>query len=282
MTDIVRARFTHAPPGPEDLAGIAAIAEAEAGLSIGETKASMVQSRLAGRLRKLGLPDFGAYLTLLRSDAGAAERREMISALTTNVSHFFREMHHFELLRTQVLPELAVRARAGKRIRLWSAGCSRGQEPYSMAMTLLEVMPDAPDHDIRILATDIDRAVLQDATAGEYDEAALAPVSAEQKHKYFERHAERWAIGPGPRRLVRFRPLNLHADWPMRGAFDVIFCRNVVIYFAPARQEVLWQRFCRALSPGGWLFVGHSERVSPAAGLAPRGVTAYRRSGRGE
>ncbi|MFN0116056.1 MAG: CheR family methyltransferase [Paracoccaceae bacterium] len=266
------------PPGPGDLSEIAAIVEAEAGITIAESKSSMIQSRLAGRLRSLGLPDYRAYIDLVTSAEGAGERLQMVSALTTNVSHFFRESHHFDLLRSDILPPLVDRARRGGRVRIWSAGCSRGQEAYSIAMTILELLPDAGERDIRILASDIDRAVLADADRAEYDEASVSQVQPELRGRYFESAGEGWKVTPRVRGLVTFRELNLHADWPMAGRFDAIFCRNVVIYFSQSRQTALWPRFIRALATGGWLIVGHSERIPAGLGVIQAGVTVYRRS----
>jgi chemotaxis protein methyltransferase CheR len=279
MNLAVAPRRAIAPPGPGEIAAIAAIAEADAGIVIATEKASMVQSRLAARLRALGMNDFRAYLDFIESPEGEDERRRMISALTTNVSHFFREAHHFDLLRDRVLPPLIDRVRRGGRIRIWSAGCSRGQEACSIAMTILGLLPDAPDRDVRILATDIDRAVLEEAVAGVYDAQTLAPVAPALRDRYFTPADGGWAAGPALRALVRYRELNLHGTWPMTGPFDAIFCRNVVIYFSAERQAALWPRFARATAPGGWLFVGHSERVAPHAGFDVAGVTAYRRSG---
>jgi chemotaxis protein methyltransferase CheR len=258
---------------------IAAIAEADAGIVIAGEKASMVQSRLAARLRALGMTHFREYLDYIEGDDGVDERREMISALTTNVSHFFREPHHFDVLRNQVLPPLVDRVRRGGRVRIWSAGCSRGQEACSIAMAILELLPDAAERDVRILATDIDRSVLQDAAAGTYDIPSLAPVPPRLRDRYFAPADGGLSAGPELRAMVRFRELNLHGPWPMTGFFDVVFCRNVVIYFSAERQAALWPRFARAIAPGGWLFVGHSERVSPGAGFEVAGVTAYRRAG---
>jgi chemotaxis protein methyltransferase CheR len=236
-----------------------------------------VQSRLSRRLRQTGIRTYDNYVRFVCSDAGIEERQHMISALTTNVSHFFREMHHFDRLRTEVLPPLVARARAGGRVRLWSAGCSQGQEAFSIAMTILDMMPDAADHDIRILASDIDQVVVDFANAALFDLPAAAAIPPTFAAKFTQAIPYGIRIGDLPRRLVSFQRLNLHDPWPMTGRFDVIFCRNVVIYFTPERQSVLWNRFGDIMEPGGWLFVGHSERVSEAAtrGMRSAGVTTY-------
>jgi chemotaxis protein methyltransferase CheR len=280
-----------APPSPDEMAEIARLAEAVTGIVISEAKTSMIQSRLAGRLRALGLPDWRAYLDLVASPRGEDERRELVSALTTNVSHFFREAHHFELLRGTVLPPLAERARAGGRVRIWSAGCSNGQEAYSIAMTLAEVLPEAARHDIRILATDIDPKVLATAERAEYDAETLRDIPPALAARYVERtcggSGSRDSEGGGRiaapiRNLIAFRELNLHGDWPMRHPFDVVFCRNVMIYFSPERRARLIDRFAGAMPAGAWLILGHSERSpnGPDAPFRSAGITAYRRTER--
>ncbi|MNS68887.1 Chemotaxis protein methyltransferase [compost metagenome] len=232
----------------------------------------------------LGLRSFRDYCALIEGVEGVDERQAMTAALTTNVTRFYREPHHFDHLRDQVMPELAARARAGGRVRLWSAACSNGQEPYSMALTVLDVLPEAADLDVRILATDIDPNMVAEGAAGVYSEELLSPVPASGR-KHFEPVAGRpgqFSADATLRRLVSFRELNLIGDWPMRGKFDVIFCRNVVIYFDDATQEMVWGRFTPIMNPGATLYIGHSERVSgPAtAQLQTCGLTAYRLGGR--
>jgi chemotaxis protein methyltransferase CheR len=278
--------MTHAfvPPSGQaklsesNLRAIAAILHEHAGIVIAAGKGSMVQSRLAKRLRALGLPDYESYISLLTSEDGRAERREMISALTTNVTHFFRENHHFETLRTTALPPLLTRARAGGRVRIWSAGSSNGQEAYSIAMVLSELASDLTRLDIRILATDIDPVMIARGCDGIYEDAAVEAVPQVLRRKYFEPAAEGQRVIEPLRDCVSFRELNLHDPWPMKGQFDIIFCRNVVIYFDPEAQQRLWQRLENALNPGGWLFVGHSERVTldGTSALKTAGITTYR------
>jgi len=252
----------------------------ETGISLSGAKANLVYSRLAKRLRRLGLHNFNEYCQLVESDAGRAERQEMIAALTTNVTRFFREPHHFEHLRGKVLPGLLARARSGERIRLWSAACSSGQEPYSMALTLLDLMPDALRHDIRILATDIDPNVLATGERGAYEETLLEPVPAAMRKKHFLPVAGGLMRASDElRALVSFRKLNLIGHWPMRGKFQALFCRNVVIYFENDTQEKIWARMLPLMEPGAALYIGHSERVSGAAEteLSSDGVTIYRK-----
>lgn len=269
---------------PENFAQIASIAHRDAGLVISETKLAMVQSRLIKRLRALGLRDFGEYIGWLNGPDGAEERRKLISALTTNVSHFFRESHHFETLRTQTIPELVEKAKSGKRVRLWSAGCSNGQEPYSIALTLLEAFPDVHNYDVRVLATDIDPEVLAFAQRGSYPHPMLQGIAAELRKKYMETdNCGQSRFNSQVRNLVHFRMLNLHAPWPMKIAFDTIFCRNVMIYFDETAQDQLYKRFTEALAEDAWLFLGHSERLGKhgAGKFKPAGVTTYRRLAKG-
>ena len=273
---------------PGDLAqfdAIAALAHAEAGLVLPRDKAPMVLARIGKRIRAGGHADLAAYCAHLHSADGEAERRELIYTLTTNVTSFFRERHHFDALRERLLPELAARARAGGRVRLWSAGCSTGQEPYSIAMVVLEALPEADSCDIRILATDIDPHVLARAEAGLYPDQQVEGVPDALRGRHFVPAPEAGVAGARRvadpvRRLVTFRPLNLLGSWPMKGRFDIVFCRNVVIYFDRETQSRLWQRFAAALVPGGHLFVGHSERIDTAAcgAFRPAGTTMYQRA----
>jgi chemotaxis protein methyltransferase CheR len=266
----------------EDFQAIAAMLHADAGIYLAETKATLVYSRLAKRLRALGLESFRDYCTLIAGAEGVGERQKMIAALTTNVTRFFREPHHFEHLKTQVLVPLADAARKGRRVRFWSAACSSGQEPYSIALTVLSVLPEAASLDIRVLATDIDPHMIADGRVGIYGENAIADVPPELRRNYFVRtsgHGDRmWGVADDLREMVAFRELNLNGAWPMKGTFDAIFCRNVVIYFDEPTQQRIWSRFVPLMVPGASLYIGHSERVSgpAAAQLESDGITTYR------
>jgi chemotaxis protein methyltransferase CheR len=270
-----------AGPTPTEFAAIARIAAEDAGIFIAPGKTSMVQSRLLSRLRVLGMADYTAYLALIGSDAGHGERRAMISALTTNVTQFFREAHHFEAFATHILPGLIAHARRGGRVRIWSAGCSTGQEPLSIAMTILSQAADAAKMDIRVLATDIDEVVIAHARAGRYDAAALSAIPGEHRARFVTDAQDGPQLTDGPAQIVRFHQLNLHAAWPMTRSFDAIFCRNVAIYFTVETQAALWPRFASVLAPRGWLFVGHSERVPSGADshFMGCGITTYRLRG---
>ena len=246
---------------------ISALAYRAIGINLQLGKEGLVRSRLSKRLRELGLSSFDAYLEHIESEAGRPELAQMVDALTTNKTDFFREIEHFHFLREHVLPALTRDGRG--RLRIWSAACSSGEEPYSIAMLLREELPSLDRMDVRILATDISARVLARARDGEYGEATLAPVSQALLRKYFTplgpASSQRYRASDGLRSLVRFARLNLIGPWPMRGPFDVIFCRNVMIYFDKATQERLVARFWELLAPGGYLLVGHSESLTSLA-----------------
>jgi len=233
-------------------------------------------------VRALGLENFRDYCAHIASSGGGGERQKMLAAMTTNVTHFFREPHHFEHLKGQVLPPLLHAANRGARVRIWSAGCSSGQEPFSIALTIFSLMPHAELYDIKVLASDIDPYMVERGRQAIYNDAALAAVPVELRNRYFvsarDDGEKAWTATGQLRKLVAFRELNLNGSWPMKGPFQAIFCRNVVIYFDERTQQNIWSRFAPLLTPGGWLYVGHSERVSgPAASVfSSQGITTYR------
>nr|WP_255616820.1 protein-glutamate O-methyltransferase [Aurantimonas sp. VKM B-3413] len=276
-----------------DFTTIAKLLYEDAGIFLAESKATFVYSRLSKRLRSLGLQSFRDYCSYVADSNGASERIAMLAALTTNVTHFFREQHHFDHLRTDLLPPLLAAAKKGGRVRIWSAGCSIGHEPYSIAMTILSMMPDAADYDVRILASDIDPNVVATGRAGVYPSNLLESVPTEFRRKFFRPTYEegearsargtaemKFEVVDAMRDLVAFRELNLVGDWPMRGMFDAIFCRNVTIYFDQPTRERVWKRFGERILPEGFLYVGHSERVTGPAleGLRFEANTMYRKS----
>lgn len=267
----------------EDFRTIAAVLHGDAGIYLPDTKATLVYSRLAKRLRALGMSSFREYCKLIQDHEGVDERQHMLAALTTNVTRFFREPHHFDHLRDVVMPALAARARAGGRVRLWSAACSTGQEPYSMALTALAILPDAARYDFRILASDIDPNVVRTAREGVYSREAIDPVPANLRkylNKAPDQGVDMWRVAPEVQELIAFRELNLIKPWPMKGRFDVIFCRNVVIYFDDKTQETVWRKFIDVMSPGARLYIGHSERVTGDGGrLTSDGLTVYKAGG---
>lgn len=263
-------------------AAIAGIVHAECGIVLTESKRNLLVSRLTPRLRELRLTNFADYRKRLQGPEAAAERNRLVSLVTTNVTHFLREKHHFDSLRDIVFPPLVKRARTGGKVRIWSAGCSTGEEPYSIAMCLLDQLRDAPEHDIRIIGTDIDPSVINAARIGEYTELSksrLPPLWQERYVAPAPGPSGRYRLKDSPRALVSFAKLNLLADWPIRSPLDVIFCRNVMIYFDDATERKLLSRFTDHLAPGGHLFLGHSERAgsNAMARLTAVGVTHYRR-----
>lgn len=262
----------------DDFRTIAATLHAAAGIALPESKATLVYSRLAKRLRALGLESFRDYCALVTGAEGLDERQQMIVALTTNVTRFFREPHHFDHLKEKVLPPLLAAAKRGGSVRIWSAACSNGQEPYSIALTILSLMPDAPQYDVKILATDIDTQMLAEARAGSYSTQIVAAVPPELRARWFERDGENLRVSEPVRQLVTFNELNLIGDWPMRRQFQAIFCRNVVIYFEEETQSKVFSRFLPLMSPDARLYIGHSERVcgDAAARMETDGVTTYR------
>lgn len=262
---------------PEIFSTICQIVYDDFALNLDDTKKSMVYRRLSPRLKALGVTDFRDYADLLQTDT--AERRGLMSLLTTNLTSFFRERHHFEFLEADWLPELIKRARSGGRVRLWSAACSTGQEPYSMAMSILEACPEAASLNIKILGTDVDSSVVKIAKKGTYDEDKVDGIPPALRAKYFTRSNDCLQASDSLRSLISFGQLNLIGDWPFSGVFDVIFCRNVAIYFDAKTQERLWEKLTGQMPKGSLLCIGHSERIAGAAAdtVKSLGKTAYER-----
>ncbi len=250
------------------------------GIALSEAKREMVYSRLSRRLRALGLHSFAEYRTRLESDEQEIEH--FTNAITTNLTAFFREPHHFEFLGRTVLQELATRASGGRRLRIWSAGCSTGEEVYSIAMTVRENLPAYSQWDVKLLATDLDSSVLEVGEQGIYPAERIAKLPSERVKRWFLRGSGsavgKVRVNDELRAMVAFRQLNLMQPWPMRNGFDVIFCRNVVIYFDKPTQAQLFNRFADALHPGGYLFIGHSETLSNLTDrFQSLGKTIYRK-----
>lgn len=240
---------------------------AHTGIALSDHKRALVYARLAKRLRHHQLERFTDYYQLLtEDDPDGHELVEMINCITTNKTDFFREPHHFRFLSEHVFSEIRARAPAQRRLRLWSAGTATGEEAYTIAMTVREAFPALESWDIRILATDIDTRVLAHAAEGEYTAEQVERVPIELRHRYFyqgEGANAGWVQAKSALKdLIRFRRLNLMDDpWPMRGPFDAIFCRNVIIYFDRPTQRRLIERMTQLLRPGGYLFLGHSESL---------------------
>lgn len=247
------------------------LAKERAGIHLTEAKFDLVYSRLARRIRALRLRSFADYLGYLAKN-DEDEAREMINALTTNVTAFFRENHHFDFL-----ADAASKRIQASPIKVWCCASSTGEEPYSIAMTLME----ARRPDFRILASDLDTVVLRTAAAGVYPEARVEGVPPEQLRRWFmtgcgDRDGT-VRVRPELQTQIRFRQINLMNDWPIKGPLDAIFCRNVIIYFERSTQIALFHRFADLLRPGGFLFLGHSESVQDEPRLRSVGRTIYER-----
>ncbi len=248
-----------------------------AGISLNPSKQSMVYSRLARRLRALGCPGFGPYLDALESDrAGAGEWQEFVNALTTNLTSFYREAHHFP-----IVAEHALARAAHGPVRLWCCAASTGEEPYTMAITMMEAFGSLTPP-VSILATDIDTAVLAKAERGVYAAEVVEKLPAALLKRYFLRgRGEQQGLArvrPEVRALVSFKALNLlDSRWPLETRFDAIFCRNVMIYFDKPTQHGVLEKLAARLTPQGLLFAGHSENFTQARDLFElQGKTVYR------
>lgn len=267
--------------GPADFKAVSDLVHAHAGIVLPQGKAMLVYSRLAPLVRESGLGTFSAYVEQMRLDGEL--RLRAIKALTTNHTFFYRESHHFEHFAREVRPGMIRALEAGERARIWSAGCSSGEETWSLLMTLLG--PERPAglqiarRNLRLLASDLATHALTKARAATYGVSEIEPVPEPLRKAWATIDGAKATIADTLRDLVRFRELNLLEDWPMRGKFDVIFCRNVMIYFDNPTKERLVGRFAEMLRPGGHLYIGHSERVTgPAQDLLnPVGPTIYRR-----
>ncbi len=251
----------------------------EAGISLSDAKRTMVYSRLARRLRSLSLKKFSSYCDLLKN-RDEHELVNFINAITTNLTSFFREKHHFEFMVSTLIPRWIKSRSDTRRLRIWSAGCSTGEEPYSIAITLLEHFPELEKWDIKILATDLDTNVVSIAKNGVYNVERTEGLPKSMLKRWFLKRSSgdsgEVKVSPELQDLIIFKQLNLHQDWPFDGPFDLIFCRNVVIYFNKDTQRVLVDRYADKLSDEGFLFLGHSEnlyRVSDRFNLV--GNTVY-------
>lgn len=263
-----------------DFLKIAKLVKEQTGIVLGERKRNLVYGRLSRRLRALGIDNFSDYCTRLEGPEGESECRLMVNAITTNLTGFYREAHHFEFLAKEVLAGIAKSpSAADRRLRIWSAGCSSGEEPYSIAMTVQKAFENGTRWDAKILATDIDTEMIATAKAGCYPVGYAAPIpDAMQRQFVRQSDDQNIVMSETLKSLIVFKPLNLFDSWPMQGPFDAIFCRNVVIYFDSDAKRVLFDRFADILKPGGWMFIGHSEslfRVSDR--FRHVGRTIYRR-----
>jgi chemotaxis protein methyltransferase CheR len=238
------------------------------GINLHDGKRELVHARISKRLRLGGFPNATEYVRQVLSAGEGEEFTELIDSLSTNLTSFFREMGHFDYLMQSFLPELLRRKQSARssRIRAWSAGCSTGEEPYSLAITLLDATGNDPSWDTKLLATDISTKVLQTARTGVYDRSRAASVPPLLRGSYLTPCSVNGRsvneVAPAVRRLVTFAYLNLMEPWPFSGPFDFIFCRNVMIYFDKPTQQKLVNRFWDCLDRGGLLFTGHSESLT--------------------
>jgi chemotaxis protein methyltransferase CheR len=253
------------------------------GITLSEAKRELVYGRLSRRLRALHMESFREYRALLAGPEGKNELGEFTNAVTTNLTSFFRESHHFDYLRKHILEPMAEGDPRRRRLRLWSSACSTGEEPYSIAMTIAETLPDWQRFDIRILATDLDTDVLSRAASGLYSDDRVRGLAPSRMKRFFTSTEENGKpahrFDPQLSSLVSFRQLNLMHPLPMRGPLDVIFCRNVIIYFDKDTQRELFTRIAPLQTADALLFLGHSEslfKVSEAYDLI--GKTIYRRT----
>lgn len=257
-----------------DLERFAKLAHASSGVVLNTAKRQMVRSRLIRRLRARGLDSFASYADLLeRGDP--AEEQEFLNSITTHHTGFYREPHHFETLETH-LATWSKRNLQQDPIKIWSSAASTGQEPYTIGMSILRVDPAARRQTYKILGTDIDTAVIDYASNGRYPAADLERSTNDYWRPYFDAVGDaEFCVQQRLRSLISFNQLNLLKSWPITGTFDVVFCRNVIIYFDNPTKERLLARIREVLRPGGLLFLGHSETLGARDGLKPIGRTTF-------
>jgi chemotaxis protein methyltransferase CheR len=268
---------------PQEFEFVRTVVEKNAGIVLSSNKMQLVQGRLVRRARELGLSSIGEYCDIIRN-GGPEELVGLINAITTNVTSFFRESHHFDALTSVMLPEAIGRNERSRRLRIWSAGCSSGEEPYSIAMASAEALNNTRGWDFKILATDIDSEILHIAEQGYYTSERMTGISDERRRRWFVRDDTNeegdLQVIAELKSLITFRPLNLMNNWPMRGPFDVIFCRNVMIYFDQPTRDRLLMRYAGLLADGGYLCLGHSESIhSQHSHFKLVGRTIYRKVG---
>ncbi|MBT3348625.1 MAG: protein-glutamate O-methyltransferase [Thiotrichales bacterium] len=246
----------------KDFAKVKKIIGEHAGINLCESKRSLVYNRLTKRLRHLKLNKFSDYLDFVDTHI-EEEFSNFVNAITTNLTFFFREEHHFKFLLDSEFERIMEKNKATKKVRIWSAGCSTGEEPYSIAIAVKEKFPE--DWDVKILATDLDFNVVAHGKAGIYKEKSLEGVSTKRKKVWFKHgsgeNAGNVKVSPELQQLITFKQLNLMKDWPIKGPLDLIFCRNVMIYFNKETQKKLAQRYAAILADDAHLIIGHSESL---------------------
>lgn len=255
-----------------------------AGIDLADTKTEMIYSRISRLIREMDLHSFDEYCNYLKAFPEKANTK-FINTITTNLTSFFREMHHFSYLTETVFPHILTKKSIDKKIRIWSAGCSTGEEPYSLSFVARDFFQGKDGWDVKILATDIDKDALAVAKKGIYSSDIVAKLPPEQINRYFKcinsnsQNEKQYEVKNFYRDIITFNHLNLHDnDWPMRFAFDVIFCRNVIIYFTREMQIALIEKFVKLIQLKGYLMLGHSESIPPTlSNLKPIGKTIYQR-----
>ena len=265
----------------EDFKFLSELAYERSGIVWSASKRNLAYGRLSRRLRALKLNSFRQYRDYLTSNPREIEN--FINSISTNHTKFFRENHHFEHFHAHVAKPLALQ-RTSQRVRIWSAGCSSGEEPYTIAAVLAAELGGVGKHDIKMLATDIDTDILAKAARGEFPGSTVQDVPAKYRPFFDDVETVRGQttiyMPAELRNMIAFRQLNLLGPWPFKGLFDAIFCRNVMIYFDGPTKENLIERFAAQLKPGGWLYIGHSESlIGVHPGLKLMGRTIYRRAG---
>jgi len=264
------------PLSDKEFERLRGLVRAHTSIELPDIKRGLVHSRFLKRLKALGLSNFDQYCDLIDNEE-SPEIEEFVNAITTNFTRFFREQHHFDYLR-----ELLSEHQQDRKLRIWSAGCATGEEPYSIAMALHDLIDDIAAWDIRILATDIDTDALRSASEGIYPQSKIDDLDERILKRWFQRgrglFAGRARVQPALREMISFKELNLFASWPMSKPFDIIFCRNVVIYFGLDAKKALFARFAEAQRPGDYLFAGHSENIGRLCDRYKAvGNTVYRR-----
>jgi chemotaxis protein methyltransferase CheR len=250
----------------EDFANFSNLIYKTCGIHLKERKRELLQVRLSRRLKEKGIKSFQEYYQLLISKDSRTELVHLINAIATNLTSFFREPVHFDYLTKEVFPKIFAGPKSSLRIRFWSAGCSSGEEPYSLAMTLLKHLNRPTGTDIKILGTDISTRVLKKAISGIYPPDRVKTVSASDLNRFFKKFKQEtgfyYRVKDSIRNLITFRQFNLMDPFPFKEVFDIIFCRNVMIYFDRIHQQGLVHKFYHCLKPGGLLLIGHSESLT--------------------
>ena len=247
-----------------DFNNIRALVKSHTGISLSEAKKNMVYSRLSRRLRSLELKTFKEYCNIIES-GDSSELVNFTNSITTNLTAFFRENHHFEFLKNTAIPEVIKKNSDTRKIKIWCCASSTGEEPYSIAMTVLESLPKNQTWDIKITATDLDTNVLKTAKEGIYSEERINGIDKKRIKKWFwkgkGKHEGMAMVAPELKNLISFRQANLLEKWPDEGPFDIVFCRNVVIYFDKPTQRILFERIANSLRDDSYLLIGHSESL---------------------